>query len=730
MPSPNNNNNNPNSLHNDFISLNHPKGKPIGVTSDNNHEWNSRMPKLPPTCLWAPGTVMDLSVLITDSPDIPNGWPSLTTTTTTTTTHNDVVDDTTEHSSLTTSGNILASWQQDGLILGGILPNDDGTSKKANNQPSILSGYLSSNADQTMNHRNATLTIPITPAIWNNETQLYAFVRLQRRRTFRDGTDSRDIDPNRLVRKEDMLIKRMTLTRYRKRKKNRDVKSLLDTPSSVDTSVSAEDMDTSVLTVASRNKTHDQILLYMKPFVTLQLIDIASISLPHKKNIPSQIANHMDWYEGGEGDDQDARSFHVPNQDLYYPILYQSEFWMTSGSLKELNGTVKESKLDINVETVPVSPCMLRHELTIQLQFSHLPQSQILIKMWKWQLQSQTEDNWRKQEAFTGEEDEGNDMLRNMLLETNPYLLVITAIVSVLHTVFDILAFKNDISFFKNKKSMEGLSLRSMIVNAGFSFIIFLYLADNDTSFMVLMSNGVGLAIDVWKISKAITLKFEGGKIEWVEVQSYKKSKTKEYDEIATSHLLFVTMPLVAGYGMYSLFYQKHRGWYSWILNTLVGFIYMFGFVMMTPQLFINYKLQSVAHLNWRTMTYKSINTFIDDLFAFVIKMPIMHRLACLRDDLIFFIYLFQRYKYKTDFTRVNEFGQCAQPTEEMLAEQARELTADRNETSELADADFGTKKCGHEAVSVRAGESEQRETAQSGDLTIGKRRGARDKKE
>merc|ERR1712194_448943 len=57
----------------------------------------------------------------------------------------------------------------------------------------------------------------------------------------------------------------------------------------------------------------------------------------------------------------------------------------------------------------------------------------------------------------------------------------------------------------------------------------------------------------------------------------------------------------------------------------------------MTPQLFINYKLQSVAHLNWRTMSYKSINTFIDDLFAFVIKMPIMHRLACLRDDTIFF---------------------------------------------------------------------------------------------
>ena len=53
---------------------------------------------------------------------------------------------------------------------------------------------------------------------------------------------------------------------------------------------------------------------------------------------------------------------------------------------------------------------------------------------------------------------------------------------------------------------------------------------------------------------------------------------------------------------------------------------------MMTPQLFINYKLKSVAHLPWRMMTYKALNTFIDDLFAFVIKMPTLYRLGCFRD--------------------------------------------------------------------------------------------------
>ena len=175
------------------------------------------------------------------------------------------------------------------------------------------------------------------------------------------------------------------------------------------------------------------------------------------------------------------------------------------------------------------------------------------------------------------------------------------------------------------------------------------------------------------------------------------------------NHLLYVTFPLVAGYGCYSLIHQRHKGYYSWVLNTLVGFIYMFGFVTMTPQLFINYKLKSVAHLNWRTMTYKSINTFIDDLFAFVIKMPIMHRLACLRDDFIFFVFLWQRYIYKTDYTRVNEFGQCAEPTEEMIREMKKE-----EEKAESVE---------NEGMSA----AEELETPKA--TTIRQRRGARDKR-
>jgi uncharacterized protein with PQ loop repeat len=71
---------------------------------------------------------------------------------------------------------------------------------------------------------------------------------------------------------------------------------------------------------------------------------------------------------------------------------------------------------------------------------------------------------------------------------------------------------------------------------------------------------------------------------------------------------------------------------YSFILETLVAFVAIFGFIIMTPQIYINYKLKSVDHLNWRTLIYKFITTILDDLFAFMITMPWLRRLMYFRD--------------------------------------------------------------------------------------------------
>ena len=57
------------------------------------------------------------------------------------------------------------------------------------------------------------------------------------------------------------------------------------------------------------------------------------------------------------------------------------------------------------------------------------------------------------------------DEFKRVLLEGNPLFLALTFVVSMLHSVFDMLAFKNDIGFWKNKKTIEGLSVKTIIIN-------------------------------------------------------------------------------------------------------------------------------------------------------------------------------------------------------------------------------------------------------------------------
>jgi hypothetical protein len=118
------------------------------------------------------------------------------------------------------------------------------------------------------------------------------------------------------------------------------------------------------------------------------------------------------------------------------------------------------------------------------------------------QMQMEAQFDAQQQSGYSSEGE--SDIIRRMLLETNPILLAVTAVVSMLHMLFDFLAFKNDISFWRANKSMEGLSLRTIIINSFFQLVIFLYLADNDTSWMVLFSSGIGVLIDFWKIKKAL----------------------------------------------------------------------------------------------------------------------------------------------------------------------------------------------------------------------------------
>jgi hypothetical protein len=102
---------------------------------------------------------------------------------------------------------------------------------------------------------------------------------------------------------------------------------------------------------------------------------------------------------------------------------------------------------------------------------------------------------------------------------------------------------------------------------------------------MIIGSNGFGILLDFWKIKKAskVVSKATFPYFTLEDNQNYVESETKEYDRIAMRYMSYAMFPLLGGYTVYSVFYNEHKGWYSFVLNTLVGAIYTFGFIQMTP---------------------------------------------------------------------------------------------------------------------------------------------------
>nr|AFK13845.1 cleft lip and palate transmembrane protein CLPTM1 [Beta vulgaris subsp. vulgaris] len=421
-----------------------------------------------------------------------------------------------------------------------------------------------------------------------------------------------------------------------------------------DSKSSSEDKTMSKVEEESQAESKDEgppvWISYWKPNVTINLVD--DYTRYSANAVPPNIVPHLNV---------------EPKTGNYFPTIFFNEFWLLRDKLIALNETVTE--LPLHLEVGPMS-------------------------MTKWQLFLQIDESFQIHRSYGSMLEGEADELKRVFLEGNPYLLGITMMVSLLHSVFDFLAFKNDIQFWNKNKSMEGLSAKSVVVSFISQLIVFLYLLDNDTSWMIIMSSGVGCCIEFWKIGKAMHIEVDrSGRIPLLRFKdrdSYKMNKTKEYDDIAMKYLSYLLFFLVVCSSIYSLKYERHKSWYSWILSSMTQCVYMFGFIMMCPQLFINYKLKSVAHLPWRQMTYKFLNTIIDDLFAFVIKMPILHRLSVFRDDVIFLIYLYQRWVYPVDKKRVNEFGFGGE--DESQSSEAIEATKE-GQSSEAIEATKEEKK-------------------------------------
>mmetsp|Transcript_21508 Transcript_21508/g.28233 ORF Transcript_21508/g.28233 Transcript_21508/m.28233 type:complete len:633 (-) Transcript_21508:263-2161(-) len=323
----------------------------------------------------------------------------------------------------------------------------------------------------------------------------------------------------------------------------------------------------------------------------------------------------------------------------YKPPMHVDEMGLTSDRYIVLNETVEHLPLEISIAPMSVQ---------------------------RWLLMQNLEFGLRQQVEVFGFSETDVDDVRNLVSNTNIYLLGITIFASTLHLLFEFLAFKSDVNFWRKNKSLRGLSARSVIIDFFSQIVIFFYLVDVDTSLLVTIPAFIGILIQVWKVKRAtgVTLLFKGifPTVVFARLQAEEQGKenkqkdtatnTMHLDKTAIKSMTFLLLPLAIGFSLKSLIFDQHPGWYSWAVASLTGCVYTFGFVLMTPQLYINYKLKSVAHLPWRFLAYRFVNTFIDDLFAFIIKMPTMHRVSCFRDDVVFLIYLYQRRIYPVDKSR------------------------------------------------------------------------------
>lgn len=220
-------------------------------------------------------------------------------------------------------------------------------------------------------------------------------------------------------------------------------------------------------------------------------------------------------------------------------------------------------------------------------------------------------------------------------------------------------------------------------MNVFMQTVVLLYLLDNqeNASYVILLGQGFGIAVEAWKITKSVNVRLvevDGAipyriKFEDKHVLNETEKQTKEYDADATKYLLYASVPLLIMYSIYSVLYEEHRSWWSFIITTLVGFVYFYGFLTMVPSLWINYKVGLMYILKLRLTvvaqeccTHESsrsdvqipqydrtyslllsamrLTGQVDDFFAFIIKQPILSRIAAFRDDVVFVIFIYQSF--------------------------------------------------------------------------------------
>ncbi|KAJ2139609.1 Cleft lip and palate associated transmembrane protein 1 [Coemansia sp. RSA 353] len=244
------------------------------------------------------------------------------------------------------------------------------------------------------------------------------------------------------------------------------------------------------------------------------------------------------------------------------------------------------------------------------------------------------------------------DNLKEMIHEINPTMLAITFVAMALHVLFEFLAYKEDVAFWMRRgpDSLHGVSRSSIIMGVASAWISLLYMWDRraETNVVVLFGAAIGAVVEVWKASKVLRpsdlwLRAPAASDAPVGLRAQVQ---RDVDRQTAWWMARVCAPLLAAYAAFSLLVWQHESYVSWLLSVSLVSVYSLEFIQMWPQLLINHRLQSVDMLPLAALLFRFLTTFIDDLYALVVPMPLIERIGTLRDDVVFVILCYQWYKF------------------------------------------------------------------------------------
>lgn len=328
--------------------------------------------------------------------------------------------------------------------------------------------------------------------------------------------------------------------------------------------------------------------------------------------------------------DHQMRTREKHHTRYYEPIFIVDDLTLRDNQYRQLSNNISMPSPQVTINFVPTSLLLFAYKKICHVLFTNA-------------------------KNYVG--DAEIDEIKWLLSDERIYYFLVTQVISVLHVMFEYLAFVDDWKYFTGNRSFKGISIFSLLFGAARCAILFLYLHDAKTSSIVLVGVAKEFFYYLYKCYKVLSSKAATAAAISESTEAIVVDDTYAYEVIAINMMSYLLFPLFVGFSLYCLKSYKYKSWYSYIVSSLADTFYFFGFLHMIPQVYINYRLKSVAHLPMKAFFYKIFNTFIDDVFAFAVDMPLKHRLMTLRDDFIFFIFLYQWYIYPADLSRKNEFG-------------------------------------------------------------------------